>query len=64
MLQLIENDLYKYLALTVLLLAILFGYRKGRNVVSASGRSLAWTHVPLITLAIASYHWVRAPSLS
>jgi len=54
MLQLIENDLYKYLALTVLLLAILFGYRKGRNVVSASGRSLAWTHVPLITLAIAS----------
>jgi hypothetical protein len=54
MLQLIENDLYEYLALTVLLLAILFGYRKGRNVVSANGRSPAWTQVPLITLAIAS----------
>jgi hypothetical protein len=54
MLPIIENDLYEYSALTVLLLAILFGYRKGRNVVSASGRSLAWTHVPLIALATAS----------
>jgi hypothetical protein len=54
MLPIIENDLYKYLALIVLLLAILFGYRRGRDAVSASSRSLAWTHVPLIALAIAS----------
>jgi hypothetical protein len=54
MLPLMENDLYEYSALAVLLLAILFGYRKGRNVVPASGRSLAWTNVPLIALAIAS----------
>ena len=54
MLPIIENDLYKYLALTVLLMAILFGYCKGRDVVPASGRTRAWTHVPLIALAIAS----------
>jgi hypothetical protein len=35
-----------------MLLAILFGYRKGRDVVSVS--SLAWTQVPLIAFAIAS----------
>lgn len=54
MLAIISSDLYKYLALAVLLLAILFGYRKGRNAVSASGRSLAWTRVPLIAWVIAS----------
>ncbi len=54
MLAIISSDLYKYLTLAVLLLAILFGYRKGRNAVSASGRPLAWTHVPLIAFAIAS----------
>ena len=37
-----------------MLLAILFAYRKGRDAVSASSRSLAWTHVPLIAFAIAS----------
>src|SRR5215510_3220475 len=37
-----------------MLLAILFAYRKGRNVVSVSGQSLAWTQVPLIAFAIAS----------
>jgi hypothetical protein len=54
MLPILEYDLYKYLALAVLLLAILFAYRKGRDAVSASSRSLAWTHVPLIAFAIAS----------
>src|SRR6266480_3588363 len=54
MLPILEYDLYKYLALAVMLLAILFAYRKGRDAVSASSRSLAWTHVPLIAFAIAS----------
>lgn len=54
MLPILEYDLYKYLALAVMLLAILFAYRKGRDAGSASGRSLAWTHVPLIAFAIAS----------
>ncbi len=53
MLPILENDLYKYSALAVMLLAILFAYRKGRVAV-AGGRSLAWTHVPLIAFAIAS----------
>lgn len=54
MLAIISSDLYKSLALAVLLLAILFGYWKGRNAAPASGRSLAWTRVPLIAWAIAS----------
>lgn len=54
MLTIISSDLYKYLALAVLLLAILFGYWKGRNAVSANGRPLAWTRVPLIAWVIAS----------
>ena len=56
MLPILEYDLYKYSALAVMLLAILFAYayRKGRDAVSASSRSLAWTHVPLIAFAIAS----------
>ncbi len=54
MLPIIQNDLYKYLAVAVMLLAILFAYFKGRGAVSASGRSLAWTNVPLIAFAIAS----------
>src|SRR3954451_23883919 len=45
---------YKYVALAVMLLATLFAYWKGRDAVSASSRSLAWTHVPLIAFAIAS----------
>lgn len=54
MLQILEYDLYKYSAIAAMLLTILFAYRKGRDAVSASGRSLAWTHVPLIAFAIAS----------
>ncbi len=34
-----------------MLLAILFGYYKGRNAISVSSQSLAWTYVPLIALA-------------
>ena len=37
-----------------MLLAKLFAYFKGRDAVSASSRSLAWTNVPLIAFAIAS----------
>ena len=54
MMPIIENDLYKYLAVAVMLLAILFAYFKGRSAVSASGQSLAWTNVPLIAFATAS----------
>lgn len=54
MLPILTSDLYNYLALAVMLLAILFGYRKGRDGVSASSQSLAWTQVPLIAFAIAS----------
>jgi hypothetical protein len=35
MMPIIENDLYKYLAVAVMLLAILFAYFKGRSAVSA-----------------------------
>jgi hypothetical protein len=52
--SIIESDSYKYPALAVMLLAILFGYFKGRNVESASGQSRAWTQLPLIAFAIAS----------
>jgi hypothetical protein len=54
MLPILTSDLYNYLALAVMLLAILFGYRKGRDGVSVSSQSLAWTQVPLIAFAIAS----------
>src|SRR5690349_17406422 len=42
------------LALLLMLLAVVCGYRKGRNASVASGRSLAWTNIPLIALAIVS----------
>src|SRR5690348_12140748 len=54
MLPALTSDLDKYLAVAAMLLAILFGYRKGQGAVSANGRSLAWTQVPLIAFAIAS----------
>lgn len=38
----------------MMLLAILLGYYKGRHAVSATGRSLAWTHVPLIAFLTVS----------
>jgi hypothetical protein len=48
------SDLFKYSALAVMLLAILFAYYKGRHAVSANGRSLAWTQVPLIAFLTVS----------
>jgi hypothetical protein len=44
----------RYLALMLMFLAVLYGYRKGRNASVVSGQSLAWTNVPLIALAIIS----------
>ncbi len=54
MLPILTSAEYEYLALAVLLLAIVFAYRQGRGAVSASGRPLAWTHVPLSAFALAS----------
>jgi hypothetical protein len=42
------SDAFKYAALAVMLLAIVLAYFKGRHAVSADGRSLAWTQVPVI----------------
>lgn len=52
--MLLMSDPFKYSALAVMLLAILLAYYKGRHAVSANGRSLAWTHVPLIAFVTAS----------
>jgi hypothetical protein len=41
-------------ALILMLLAVAFGYYKGRNAAVVSGQSLTWTHIPLIALAIIS----------
>jgi hypothetical protein len=46
--MLLMSDQFKHSALAVMLLAILLAYYKGRHAVSANGRSLAWTQVPLI----------------
>src|SRR5262245_16810380 len=52
--MLLMSDIFNYSALAVMLLAILLAYYKGRHAVSANGRSLAWTHVPLIALLTVS----------
>jgi hypothetical protein len=44
----------RYLALIVMLLAVVYGYCKGRSAAAVSGQSLAWTNTPLIALAIIS----------
>jgi hypothetical protein len=44
----------RYLTLTLMLLAVVVGYRKGCGAVVGSGRPLAWTNIPLIALAIIS----------
>jgi hypothetical protein len=44
----------RYLALTLMLLAVLYGYRKGRAAPAGSGRPLAWTTISLSALAIVS----------
>ena len=51
---LMSSDLFKYSALAVMLLAILLACCKGRHAVSANGRSLAWTQVPLIAFLTVS----------
>jgi hypothetical protein len=50
----LQHDLYQYLALAAMLLAILFGSWKGRGVGPAGGQSLGWTRIPLIAFAITS----------
>ena len=52
--MLLMSDQFQYSALAVLLLAILLAYYKGRRAVSADGRSLAWTQVPLIAFLAVS----------
>jgi hypothetical protein len=44
----------RHLALTLMLLAVAYGYCKGRTASVVSGQSLAWTNIPLIALAIIS----------
>ena len=41
-------------ALILMLLAVAFGYYKGRNAAVVSGQSLSWTRIPLIALVIIS----------
>lgn len=48
------SDRLQYPALAIMLLAILLASYKGRHAVSANGRSLAWTHVPLIAFLTVS----------
>lgn len=49
-----SSDLVKHSVLAVMLLAILLAYFKGRHAVAADGRSLVWTHVPLIAFVTVS----------
>jgi hypothetical protein len=44
----------RHLALILMLLAVVYGYCKGRNASVGRGQSLAWTNIPLIALAIIS----------
>lgn len=48
----LDSDSYKYMAVALMLLAILFGYLKGRGADAASRSSRRWTRVPLIAFAI------------
>lgn len=48
------SDPFKYSTLAVMLLAILLASCKGRHTVSADGRSLTWTYVPLIAFLTVS----------
>jgi hypothetical protein len=52
--MLLMSDLFQHSALAVMLLAILLAYYKGRHAVSANGRSLAWTQVPMIAFLTVS----------
>jgi hypothetical protein len=48
------SDRFQYSALALMLLAIVLAWYKGRRAVSADGRSLAWTYVPLIAFLTVS----------
>lgn len=52
--MLLMSDRFKYAALALLLLAILLACYKGRHAISANGRSLAWTQIPLIAFVTVS----------
>ena len=52
--MILMSDPFKYSVLAVMLLAILLAYFKGRHAVSANGRSLAWTQIPLIAFLTVS----------
>lgn len=52
--MLLMSDPFKYSALAMMLLAILLACYRGRHAVSANGRSLAWTQVPLIAFLTVS----------
>lgn len=52
--MLLMSDRLKYAALTLMLVAMLLAYFKGRYAASANGRSIAWTQVPLIAFLAVS----------
>lgn len=52
--MILMSDLFKYSALAVMPLAILLAYYRGRHAISANGRSLAWTQIPLIAFLTVS----------
>ncbi len=52
--MLLMSDQFQHSALALMLLAIFLAYYKGRHAVSADGRSLAWTQVPLIAFLAVS----------
>jgi hypothetical protein len=53
-LPIFEHDLSKYVVLVLMALAVLIGVLKGPRAAPASRRSVAWTGVPLIALAVVS----------
>ena len=54
MVTLLTSERSQIFALILMLLAVAFGYYKGRNAAVVSGQSLTWTQIPLIALAIIS----------
>lgn len=54
MVTLLTSERSQIVALILMLLAVAFGYYKGRNAAVVSGQSLTWTQIPLIALAIIS----------
>lgn len=52
--MILTSDHFKHSVLAIMLLAILLAFYKGRHAVSANGRSLAWTQIPLIAFLAVS----------